>query len=224
MKKMKDVLPCSKNESAIYVEVMKEKLLPDVARLHLEVFEEYMNARLGTAYVKAMLNWFYRTEDTIALVATDIDSNVIGYVIGAPVGYSKFISRDLFWAAFVSMAYRPWLFFDMRFLRATLARLKLFLGRSFDHQVEPDLPTPTMSLVSIGVSPSARRKKVGQCLVKAFEARSRRLEMRSLRLSVYPSNMSARRFYQRCGWQSFSGPLRETGEMYYYRVFAQEMG
>lgn len=218
MKKMKNVLPCSKNGTTIYVDLMSEKLLPDVARLHLEAFTENMNVRLGTAYVKAMLNWFYRAENAIALVATDIDSNVIGYVVGAPVGYSKFMNRDLFWAAFVSMAYRPWLFFDMRFLRTALARLKLFLGRSFDRQAEPDLPIPTMSLVSIGVSPSARRKKVGQCLVQAFEARSRRLEMRSLRLSVYPSNMCARRFYQRCGWQSFSGPIRETGEMYYFRI------
>ena len=71
-------------------------------------------------------------------------------------------------------------------------RLMVILGRSLARHPKPKLPEPIMSLVGIGVSPLVQGKKVGKRLMRAFEAKARELQMRSLRLSVSDEEAKAR--------------------------------
>jgi ribosomal protein S18 acetylase RimI-like enzyme len=171
---------------------------------------------MGDAYARVFVDWFRQPEHGgIALVAIDRHSDVVGYVIGAPLGYPRALSRDLVWISARAVVMRPWLFFRSEFRNGVLDRVRLLLGRSLPHRAEPGLPAPTMSLVAIGVAPAARGKKIGLRLVQAFETKARELQMRSLRLSMRSDNFVARRLYERCGWRPFS----DCGEMtYYFRI------
>ena len=51
--------------------------------------------------------------------------------------------------------------------------------------------------------------------MKAFEERAGEMRMASLRLSVYPDNVGARRLYERCGWQALPQPASASGTIYY---------
>jgi ribosomal protein S18 acetylase RimI-like enzyme len=194
---------------------MTEEIVPSVCRLHRVAFRGLMSARLGASYLCGFVSWFLRAQRAIALVATDDDGKLLGYVIGAPVGYGASMNRDLMWVAARSMIVRPWLFLNSQVRATVRARLRVMLGRTTSDT--HDLPTPTMSLVGIAVSPEAAGNRVGSMLVEAFENRACALKMASMQLSVYPGNMPARRLYERRGWQALNVGS-STGAIYYGRV------
>lgn len=197
---------------------MTSDMVTRVCDLHLRAFRGMMSARLGPTYIHAFISWFLRAKDAIALVAADRDGAIIGYVIGAPVGYGAAMNRQLALVAARSMIARPWLFFEPQVRATVSARLGWILGSR--SALETDgLPRPTMSLVGIAVSPSASGQRVGFALMQAFESKARTLRMASLRLSVYPNNVAARRLYGRCGWNAL-GSASSTGAIYYGRVMS----
>ena len=60
---------------------------------------------------------------------------------------------------------------------------------------------PIISLVGIGVRASARGKKIGSMLMNKFEEMSIRMNMKTMRLSVFNSNIEAKRLYEKSGWR-----------------------
>ncbi|GJL49656.1 GNAT family N-acetyltransferase [Candidatus Nitrospira salsa] len=210
-------IPLSVGSGVSVVPVNKE-VIAALTQLHLSTFADYIHARIGEGYVRAFLDWFRCPENGVALVAINAKGEPLGYVVGATVGYVQAMNRDLFWVGLGAMMMRPWLCFEAGIRKKVEERVKLASGYSACPHQEPTIPEPTMSLVSLAVLPSVRRQKIGLRLVESFEAQSKQLAARSLRLSVYPSNVIARRFYEQCGWQPFSGQVRNTGEMYYYRI------
>jgi ribosomal protein S18 acetylase RimI-like enzyme len=200
---------------------MTAEMVPKAARVHLDALAGFRTAIMGEAYVRAFIDWFRQAENGgIALVAIDSHSSVVGYVIGAPLGYPRALSRYLVWIAAGAFIVRPWLLFREQFRNGLLDRLRFVLGGSqASGAVPPKLPAPTLSLVAIGVSPAAQGKKIGLRLVQAFEVRARELQMRSLRLSTGSDNVVARRFYERCGWQ----PFPASDELvYYFRILDED--
>ena len=168
--------------------------------LHMRGFNGAMNTRLGRGYVFASINWFFQLEGGIALVAKNHNDQLLGYVIGAPLGYGKQMNRNLFWVAGRAFFMRPWLFLSQQ-IRATLKlRLWAVFDQSQKQEIHVDLPAPIMSLVGLVVDPHVQGQNIGNLLVKAFEDRAGELHFRSLRLSVYPENSPARRVYEKCGW------------------------
>ena len=206
----------------VTIESMSEQIVAEVAKLHFNAFSGYMNTQLGNSYVTEFLRWFQKAERAIALVAIDVNGKLIGYVVGAPLGYYRSISRDLIWVTALSIIIRPWLLLSRRLRRACIERLRSLLGYSLVEQTETNLPRPTMSLVAIGISPAGRGKGVGLLLMRAFEERARALNMRSMKLSVYPDNLSARHLYERCGWQPSVSAIRAKDTMYYFRVLIKD--
>jgi ribosomal protein S18 acetylase RimI-like enzyme len=196
---------------------MTAGMVPKAARVHLDALAGSRTAIMGGAYIRAYIDWFRQAENgSIALVAIDSHSNVFGYVIGAPLGYPRALSRHLVRIAAGAFIVRPWLLFREQFRNGLLDRLRLVLGGSRTSGANPlKLPAPTLSLVAIGVSPTAQGKKIGLRLVQAFEAKARELQMRSLRLSTGSDNVVARGFYERCGWRPFPASDKLV---YYYRI------
>ncbi len=220
---MEFISPGRRHTPAVSIKSITAEMIPDLVKLHREAFKGYINTRLGSGYIKAFISWFREAKQAIALAAIDSNGRPIGYVVGAPLGYSRAMNRHLFWVVSAAIVLRPWIFLNAQFRRNMIARVRTTVGSSSIRDVRPDLPEPTMSLVSIAVSPSAQGKKVGQCLLKAFEANARMLQMRSLRLSVYPDNTIARRLYERWGWQPFSKSVRAKTAIYYFRILDKKM-
>ncbi|MBX7167431.1 MAG: GNAT family N-acetyltransferase [Pirellulales bacterium] len=197
---------------------MTQDMIPQVVAMHVQAFQGQMSAMMGPRYVRAMVEWFLRFPDGITLVATLDGSTPHGYVMGAPVGYSRQMNRDLFVLALGVAMTRPWIVFNGKIRRTAWSRVKLLAGQKSAGNPEPPLPQPTMSLVGIGVSPAAQRRNLGQLLVGAFEAEAARRQMRSVRLSVFPRNQAARALYAKCGWHPYLEPDRDDVTVFYSKV------
>ena len=193
-------------------------MVDEVVRLHCETFPGFMNTRLGRRYLFAIIDWFRKQADAIALAAID-DGKVAGYTVGAPVGHDRKMNRDLLAVAATSMILRPWVLFDAGFMRQIGLRLKVLIRGKGTKPPELVLPPPTMRLVEIGVSPKMQGKKIGDRLMAAFESESYSRGMKSLRLSVDANNLAARRLYERRGWLPFTHSWKES--MSYYSIFPE---
>ncbi|MCK6546318.1 GNAT family N-acetyltransferase [Myxococcota bacterium] len=203
---------------SVRVVPMTRALAPALVDVHREAFAGYMNARLGRGYVRHFLEWFATATDAIALVALDDHATPVGYVVGAPLGYGRAMTRELFVPAALGVATHPALVFDRRIVKTALGRVAELFGRPMPSAPPPALPAPTWSLVGIGVASKARGLGAGSALTKAFEDEARARGARSLRLSVYAENAAARRTYERAGWVPFDGPVPPGFAMYYSKV------
>ena len=99
--------------------------------------------------------------------------------------------------AFTDAAPRPWSAAEFARLLAepsTLVAVRpegIALGRAAAGEGE---------LMTLAVSPEARRQGIGAALLEAFEAAARTAGARMLFLEVAESNTSARALYARAGW------------------------
>jgi ribosomal protein S18 acetylase RimI-like enzyme len=196
-------------------ESITDQNVSEVVSVHMDAFHGYMNASMGRGYVRRFLMWFAKQPDAIAVVAVD-GGRVVGYVVGAPVGYERPLSRDLFWVVAAAAAVRPWLLFRESFRKRLAQRAARFFFPRPARPDVPDLPEPLMSLVGIGVSASGRGGGIGRKLLMEFEELCRQRQMRAMRLSVYADNVVARGLYERGGWKLFTPA--DPAAVYYYRL------
>jgi GNAT superfamily N-acetyltransferase len=199
------------------VDIAEGEMIQAVSRLHLEAFNGYLNARLGRGYASALISWFVRQKEAIAIAAIDRDHRVIGYAMGAPSTLARLQRQGMFWVTARSIILRPWLLCDRRLWKVGKARFRNFVPPR-DVGPSSDLPEPTMSLFGIAVALSHRKTGVGLRLLQAFEERARTLEMRSLLLWVYEDKKATRRLYEKCGWNSCSNTVGDTGVAKYVRL------
>ena len=72
----------------VVVVPMTEEAVTAAAKVHVHVLPDSRTSLMGSAYVRSWVDWFRRPEhEGIALVAITADREVVGYVIGAPLGY-----------------------------------------------------------------------------------------------------------------------------------------
>jgi teichuronic acid biosynthesis glycosyltransferase TuaC len=199
------------------VPIAEGAMLDATVELHLDAFAGHLNTLLGRGYIKAFVRWFVRDEGTIAIAAVDENQKVVGYALGAPLGYAARLNRDLCWGVVVRILTRPWLIFNVRLWIVLVERIKSLIGLRQDAPQTVELPGPSMSLVAIGVASSQRRSKIGQCLMRAIEGGARDFRMRSLVLSVYENATVARSFYEQCGWRPCSRATKKRDVLKYYR-------
>jgi ribosomal protein S18 acetylase RimI-like enzyme len=184
-----------------------------VIGIHLEAFKGSPNTRMGLGYVHAFFRWFVEAPEAIALCALVEETDVVGYVVGAPLGYQSSLNRKVVFPGTIGILLRPWLLFNSRFRHAITSRLpRVFKRKQVSQSVV--LPTPTFSLVGIGVALNFRGQRIGQSLVHAFEKEVLRRQGRSMRLSVYVDNVVARRLYEKMGWHPLDS--YETSRIMYY--------
>ena len=195
---------------------------PDIApliKVHSSAFSAYMNTRLGSRYVGAFLRWFKEAPEGIALTGK-VDGKVVGYVVGAPVGYQVRLNRDLAAVVALALLRRPWLLVRRDIVGALANRVRTLWDRGSGNERTPEgCPASIMSLVGIGVLPSARGQGVGAALMSAFEKASREGGADGMRLSVYRDNQPARRLYEKDGWVAED---TQAGRAIYYRKWFLE--
>ncbi len=187
-------------EPVSVVSITDGDMVRKVATLHLEAFAGYLNTLLGYGYAKDLVQWFMNSERAIALALIDGNRRTLGYALGAPVGYTKEMNRELFWGVVAQLTIRPWLLLNRQLWAVFLDRVTSEMGLSQISRPTVDLPQPSMSLVAIGVARLERNRGAGQRLMQAFEAKAREFGMRSLVLSAYANREEVCRFYEKSGW------------------------
>jgi ribosomal protein S18 acetylase RimI-like enzyme len=197
---------------------LTEDFIPQVVDIHSQAFAGQMNVRLGKKYLFYFFKWFINYPYPISIVAIENGKYVRGYVIGAPLGYEIALNRDLFWVTAGCIISRPSLWFMQNIRGAVIGRLKILVGLPQTKVQYPQLPSPVASLVGIGVAPHYQKWGIGNQLMQIFEEKSKLMQMKSMRLSVYPDNQGARHLYEKCGWSAFSNVASSGKAMFYYKL------
>lgn len=186
--------------------------IDEVVQIHLRAFKGYMNASLGKNYVCKFLNWFITSKISTAFVVTD-ENKVIGYVVGATIGYDAELNRELLKTGIYSIITHPKIFFHRHFIETIKVRLKMMINeKKLLIKVNNEPSGKGISLVGIAVDPLFSRKGCGTLLMQSFENSAKNLGYKYMRLSVYDVNEKARILYSKNGWKV----LKIDGAIIYY--------
>lgn len=185
--------------------------LAELAALHEVVFVGQLGASVGQRYIRRFVGWFVNYSPAITLVA-EMEGALVGYAFGAPVGYSGQLNRDLFWINLVALLTHPRAWTHPKITMHVRFRLKSLLGRGGRRETsskECSEAPRQFSLVGIGVAPQCRQMGIATKLLSEFQYCAKRQGFELLTLSVYASNLAARRFYETQGWRQV-GPAGDV--------------
>lgn len=203
----------------VSVREMTSERIGQVVDVHTAALPDSLNTGLGTRYLAAFFEWFTGDTESIALtVHVRGSADVVGYVVGAPVGYSKRLARDLASVSVISALTHPRVLVDRRFLRAAVKRVCAALPYFHESDAGLPLPSPTYSLVGIAVSRGVQNRGIGSALLDRFERAAETRGVRTLRLSVYRRNAIARSFYERHHWEPFDSAGTGTDVIRYWKA------
>ncbi len=195
---------------------LRETDLDEVVPLHREAFRGALGPMLGERYVRHFLRWFLAQPEAVCLVF-DFAGEVAGYVFGAPDGYGAALNRDLLPTVALAAVTHPQIVLHRHFVGKARGRLlgawrRLTRRGQAAPTASTSLSSTSFSLTGIGVSPRHRKRKIGQQLVAAFEARVAARGFNSVCLDVYADNHAARRLYESMGWR----PAVQHGDFLVY--------
>lgn len=176
-----------------------------VAGVHCKAFPDSALTRLGPDLVERYYRWLLTgPHDTVAIGAFAED-RLVGYVVGGRFrrALSGFVHANR--AALVRrVATRPWLVANP-VVRERLMRARRWVRRRHLPPMGTGAATAanapmTFGILVVAVAPEARRHGVGRSLLGAAEEAAAAQGVRTLHLTVEPSNAGAIAFYERSGW------------------------
>jgi ribosomal protein S18 acetylase RimI-like enzyme len=188
--------------SGVHIRQMTEADLESVIRIHRESFPGSRSTELGGRFLKKMYKWFINNYPDFSLIAV-VDSTPSGLITGSLGSYSQKLFRYTLPEVAFGFVTNPRLLLRQGLFALSFRHLKGLFTR-------PSIPPGVMlsgqgslvaSLGSIAVGQRGRGKNVGDALMRAFENAAMMNQANSMFLSVKVDNTSARRLYERCGWQ-----------------------
>jgi ribosomal protein S18 acetylase RimI-like enzyme len=187
--------------SPLAITPISADIVPQLARIHLDVFPGAESTALGYRYALALVDWFRRYDGAVALAAM-AGGVPAGYVLGVRSIDLHRLYRSLLPVVLGCVLARPWITADGELRRMALWRGRLLLGVTRPRTP----PSPSvMVLKTIAVATSWQFRGVGGALLAAFTSAARKCEARTLMLSVLRSNAAAQAFYQHRGWRPTGG-------------------
>jgi ribosomal protein S18 acetylase RimI-like enzyme len=180
--------------------------ITELVEIHHQSFQGYINTCIGRNYTYGFFDWFLNYPNSVTVKAFS-DKGIVGYVVGAKIGYNAELNKRLKPLAIKGVLSNPSVLLHKNFLFILKSRIKALLSTS-KNNTEPIEPNGKgLSLVGIGVLPSEAGKGYGKDLMKAFEEKAIELGYDYLRLSVYKSNERAKALYSKQGWKSVETPI-----------------
>jgi ribosomal protein S18 acetylase RimI-like enzyme len=159
---------------------------------------------LGRGAVRRYYNWQFEGPHDLAAIGAFSGGNMVGFCLGGVFrgslrGFLKRHRLFLIW----TLLKRPAL------LRNELIRSRLAFVRSARHRLagprtnhrSAGAPLRSFAILSIAVTPSARRTGVGRRLITEMEKRAAAVGFDGMHLTVHPENRTAIDFYHRIGWK-----------------------
>ena len=188
---------------AYFVRRMTKDDLRQLATLHRITFSRSLGESLGPQYLRAFFTWFVSHPECINLVCEG-DRKLIGYVFGAPCGYSATLNRSLLPWIVMAILRHPLVILHRHFLAQLPSRVGSLLGLSSRHSRDQEQNRMKLAadyvLVGIGVDPDHRGLGAGRHLLTAFEQEVWQEGHESIRLTVYRTNTVAQALYSSQGW------------------------
>ena len=195
------------------VEKIESADITELVEVHHQSFQGYINTCIGRNYTYGFFDWFLHYSNSVTLKAFS-DKGIVGYVVGAKIGYNTELNRRLKPLAVKGVLSKPTVLLHKHFLFILKSRIKVLLSRSKNNTELKEPEGKGLSLVGIGILPSEAGKGYGKDLMKAFEEKAIELGYDYLRLSVYKSNERAKALYSKQGWKSVE---TSTPILYFYK-------
>ena len=192
-----------KEESKLTVKQAEPDDINDLILINRVSFANYMNTKMGRMYSGVLFGWFVdpkQNADGISFVICS-GAKIAGFVVGARIGYQKYLNKHLLLPAALGFMARPYLLLQKRFLRTSFQKLKNLFGIKPAVSSQPVLEGEGISLVGIAVHPDFRGQKAGSSLMKAFEEEAGRKKYDYMRLTVLEENKTAIKMYSDNGWK-----------------------
>ena len=179
-------------------------------------FADYMNSKMGKTYTRAFYDWFIdpqKNKDGISFVVSS-GNTLAGFVVGARIGYQKYLNKQLLLPAAIGFIIHPTLLLQWKFIEASFLKIKSLLVSNKKITIQPLLQGMGVSLVGIAVHPDFRGLKAGSLLMTAFEEDAKAKKYDYMRLTVLEKNTRAIKIYTENGWKLLEN---EQGVCSYYK-------
>ncbi|MCB2213411.1 hypothetical protein KQI52_14950 [bacterium] len=198
---------------------MREEHIEGLVDVYLQAFHDRPSGKMGRAYARQFLRWFMNYDHGLAFAAVE-GRDVLGFGVGAVLGYQKQMNRAMFWTVFWSLLPRPWLWANKDVLHNVTVRIKVALGLYKKPASAPDIhyPAPTMSYVGAGVSDKARGKRVGKKIYTAFSTTTENSgKYKAIRGTVHETNAPVNKILSGLGWKEMA--TDENGYVEWAKIF-----
>lgn len=190
------------------------KDLPEIVEVHLSAFPESALTQLGGETVRRYYEWQMNHAENALIIGAFLKNQMAGFCFAGRFfeATSGFLRRNvlfLFWQILShpnlvqSELIRERTSFGIRvlkkkFFNASAAKKNKEKQASKSESINL---SESFGILSIAVSRKFQGCGIGQVLMQAIEAAARKRSFRQMHLSVHTDNLSAVRFYEKCGWQ-----------------------
>ena len=192
-----------------------------IAKIHINAFQESLISKLGTKVTKAYYKWQFESPDDVYSIGAFIDNRLVGFSFGGifKMALGGFIANNRK-LVFSQILLHPWVLLHPHFTKKILLGLRLFFlfpkkghQNKFQNAEFSKKGKPYFGILSIAINSSARGKGVGRLLMERTETLAKENEFRKMLLSVDPNNKNAVDFYLHLGWEKEMLTTEWNGKM-----------
>lgn len=190
------------------------KDLPEIVEVHLSAFPESALTQIGGETVRRYYEWQMKHAENALIIGAFLKNQMAGFCFAgkffdATSGFLRRNSLFIFW----QIVSHPRLLQNVLIREKTsfgikVLKKKFFRNSEAKKSKEKQNPHPesinlaeSFGILSIAVSRRFQGYGIGQALMRTSEAAARQRNFRQMHLSVHTDNLSAVRFYEKCGWQ-----------------------
>jgi len=170
-------------------------LVAQLARLHIETIKDGFLSSLGEPLLRELYGAIVASRHAFIHVALDLDRRTappVGFIVGSVN------TRGVYWDFLRTSAIRGgWLLLPRMGSIQTIKRVVETL--LYPRERNPERNLPRAEILNFCVSPRAQRKGVGATLFAEMTATFERKGIRQIKIVTGESQVSARRFYEKCG-------------------------
>jgi ribosomal protein S18 acetylase RimI-like enzyme len=190
------------------IEVLKKEHVNQVVEVHIQAFPESQSTKFGKGFLKSYYGGAASSPHTTSFV-WNVDGKVAGFIFG---GTNKQVhSRQIMMSSKAKLAKAV----ITNVLCDPVNSVKRFWSYLV-HYIMPGGDTfyanDTATLDSVAILKEFRGQGIADELIRAFLAKLKESGVSACRLGVLGDNTSARRFYERNGFEQFN----EDGTIYLY--------
>ena len=196
--------------SRILIRDLLQTDLPEVTRVHLAAFPESVLTRLGPGAVQRYYLWQFKGPHRCVKLGACEGDRLQGFAFAGKFnGALSGFLRENKWFMVGAVLVRPWLWlnpwFRTRLTMGTRSLLRTFTGKrsQASDRVKSNQAKspPSFGILSIAVSPDAKRMGIGSLLMQRCEQSARQCGAQMMHLTVAVDNLEAIKFYEKLGWQ-----------------------
>jgi ribosomal protein S18 acetylase RimI-like enzyme len=190
------------------IEALKKEHVNQVVKVHIQAFPESQSTKFGTDFLKSYYGGAASSPHTTSFV-WKVDGKVAGFIFGGT--NKQELSRYIMMSSKAKLAKSV----ITNVLRDPINSVKRFWSYLV-HYIMPGGDTfyanDTATLDSVAILKEFRGQGIADELIRSFLAKLKESGVSACRLGVLGDNTSARRFYERNGFEQFN----EEGTIYLY--------